>query len=78
MKTRQSQCSTCIYREDSPLDLAALESEIRDKRMPEHFSGWRACHTDRSNETICEGFRARHGENCTPIQIASRLGLIKR
>ena len=33
MQVAADQCSTCIYRKDSPLDLQKLEAEIADPRM---------------------------------------------
>jgi len=38
------QCSTCIYRSDSNLDVRQLEAQIADRHMPGHFRGSRACH----------------------------------
>ena len=31
MRVQRKQCSTCIYRPDSPLDINRLEDEIRDE-----------------------------------------------
>ena len=74
MRIRDRQCETCIYRPDSLLrdDLPALESEIADPAMPGHFAGWRICHTD-GGDTCCAGFAARHGDDCTAIQVVRRL-----
>ena len=36
-KVAATQCATCIYRPDSPLDLAKLEAEIADPRMAGFF-----------------------------------------
>ena len=46
MTIRSEQCTTCIYRPDSPLrdNLPVLEDEIRDPRAPYHFVKARACH----------------------------------
>lgn len=77
LRVQSKMCSTCIYRKNSPLDLARLENEVRDKHMPEHFARFRACHHVDSNDVVCRGFWNRHAENCTPTQIASRLGLVE-
>jgi len=74
MRVQSRQCSTCIYRKDSPLDLAALESAVRDRHG--HYTGYRICH--HSKDAVCAGFHARHGANCTPIQIATRLGMLTK
>ena len=76
LKVRAQQCATCIYRPDSVLDLAALEAEAADPALPGHFARWRACHGTRYREAdvVCAGFYARHAEDCTPIQVATRLG----
>ena len=31
MKVASKQCSTCIYRADSPLDLKKLEKDVADR-----------------------------------------------
>jgi len=33
LRVQRRQCSTCIYRPDSALDIAALEEAIKDPRM---------------------------------------------
>lgn len=77
MRIRDRQCVTCIYRPGSPLRdrLAILEDEIRDPRMPDHFRGARACHSESwpARDVICAGFAERHGDDCTPGQIVRRL-----
>ena len=45
MQVASEQCSTCIYRKDSPLDLQKLEAEIADPRMKGFFKGHRICHS---------------------------------
>ena len=61
------QCATCIYRPDSPLRerLPALEAEIADPIMPDHFRGARACHSESwpATDVICAGFAERHGDD---------------
>jgi hypothetical protein len=72
-KIQRRQCATCIYRADSPLDVAALEAAIRDPRMPGHFAGHRVCH--HSEDACCAGFWARHKDDFDAGQIAQRLRL---
>lgn len=75
LKVRATQCATCIYRPDSPLDLSVLEGEALDHGTPDHYARWRACHAHYdANDTVCKGFYDAHGEDCTPIQVAKRLG----
>ena len=33
---------------------------------------WRACHSHHAADTVCAGFYARRGADCSPIQIAER------
>ena len=72
-----AQCQTCIYHEDSLLDLAKLERQVADDRMAGHFKGYRVCHGYEGTKHVCRGFWDRHRENCTPLQIATRLGLVE-
>ena len=37
-------CATCIYRKESPLDLAKLEADVADPAFPGGFRGHRVCH----------------------------------
>ena len=80
MRIRDGQCETCIYRPDSPLRerLPVLDAEIRDPAAPYHFARPRACHSEDwpSGETICSGFAARHGDDCTAVQLVWRLGAL--
>ena len=76
-KVRRTQCATCIYRPGLEWDLDKLEREVADTNMAGHFSGWRACHHHRG-DVCCAGFAARHGDRCTVIQIATRLGLVEK
>ena len=78
MRRRTEMCKTCIYRPVNRDVLPRLEAEIADPHMEGHFSGWRACHEADDTETVCEGFRLKHGQHCTPVQIAARLGLLRR
>ena len=76
LKVRATQCGTCIYRPSSGLNLTKLEAEAADPAVPGHFARWRACHTSdyQQADIVCAGFYRTHGDNCTPIQIATRLG----
>lgn len=67
------QCATCIYRPHSPLDLEALEAEIRDPHSG--FSSYRICH--HSEDACCRGFWDRHKDEFALGQIAQRLGVVK-
>lgn len=72
------QCSTCIYRPTSSLDLAKLEDQIADRRLPGFFEGFRVCHhaPDRG-KVCCRGFWNRHKDHFTLGQLAQRLGLVR-
>ena len=76
LKVRARQCETCIYRPRSGFNLTKLEAEAADPAAPGHFARWRACHTTNYEQAdvVCTGFYRTHGKNCTPIQIATRLG----
>jgi hypothetical protein len=71
-KVQRKQCSTCIYRKDSTLDLESLEAAVRDKYGG--FKGHRTCH--HSQDACCAGFWKRHKWKFTAGQIAQRLGLV--
>jgi hypothetical protein len=69
------QCGTCIYRKDSSLDLAKLEAEVADERMPGFFSGFRICH---SHSSACyRGFWNQHKDEFQLGQLAQRLGQVR-
>jgi hypothetical protein len=72
---QRKQCATCIYRKRAPLDVAALEAQIRDPLMPGFFEGFRICH--HSSRAVCAGFWARHKESFTLGQLALRLGMVR-
>lgn len=72
---QEKQCATCIYRKDSPLDLAQLEAQIADPYMKDFFKGYRICH--HSEGVCCRGFWNRHKNKFSLGQIAQRLGLVK-
>ena len=50
-KVQKKMCKTCIYREDSTLDLEHLENQVRDEFMG--FKGHRTCH--HSDDACCRG-----------------------
>ena len=75
-KVQRKQCSTCIYRSDSPLDLSKLEADISDKYGG--FNGHRICHhSDNSNPVCCAGFWARHKDSFQLGQVAQRLKAVE-
>jgi hypothetical protein len=73
VRVQRRQCSTCIYREDSPLDLQSLEAQVEDGHGG--FKGHRVCH--HSEDACCAGFWARHKDNFPLGQIAQRLGVVE-
>lgn len=72
-KVMNKQCSTCIYRPDSPLDLQKLEADIADKYGG--FNSHRICH--HSKDACCRGFWNRHKDKFAVGQVAQRLGLVE-
>lgn len=76
-KVQKRQCSTCIYRPDSVLDLKRLEAQIADPHMEGFFIGSRACHHAPDGDVCCRGFWNRHKDNFTLGQIAQRLGFVE-
>jgi hypothetical protein len=75
-EVQRRQCATCIYRDDSSLNIENLEAQIRDTYMEGYFSGFRVCH--HSSVACCAGFWARHKDHFTMGQIAQRLGLVRK
>ena len=71
-RVRATSCATCIYRKDSPLDLEALEKEVRDAHGG--FDRYRICH--HSETLCCRGFWNRHRDAFTIGQLAQRLGQV--
>jgi hypothetical protein len=74
LRVQQHRCATCIYRPDSPLDLAALEAAIADPHLAGFFQTSRICH--HSTDAVCAGFWQRHKDDFTLGQLAQRLGLV--
>lgn len=76
-QVQKRPCSTCIYRRDSPLDIAQLEAAIADPRCDGFFTGYRICHHTPDAEGICcAGFWARHHNHFTMGQVAQRMGWV--
>lgn len=74
---QRKMCSSCIYRRSSPLDLAKLEADVADPRMPGHFIKHRQCHhSNAKTPACCAGFWARHKDSFAAGQIAQRLGMV--
>ena len=73
LRVQRRMCVTCIYRDDSPLNIKALEARIRDPYGG--FSGYRVCH--HSNDACCRGFWNRHKWEFALGQIAQRLKLVE-
>jgi hypothetical protein len=77
LAVQRKPCVTCIYRRESPFDLASLEAQCADPRMRGFFLGYRVCHHSADPESaVCAGFWARHKDHCTAGQVAQRLGLV--
>lgn len=74
-KVQDTQCATCIYRADSPLDLKELERKIADPNCDGFFRSFRICH--HSHDACCRGFWNRHKNHFSLGQIAQRLGLVQ-
>ena len=72
-KVQARRCATCIYRKDTPLNLAALEDEARDPYIG--FKGHRICH--HSDDVCCRGFWDHHKDEFPAGQIAQRLRLVE-
>ena len=73
-KVRETACSTCIYRDDTPLNLAQLEKEVEDEHMG--FETYRACH-HHDDGTCCRGFWNRHKDEFAVGQVAQRLNAVE-
>jgi hypothetical protein len=74
LRVQSKKCATCIYRKDSPLDLAKLEGAIADKYGG--FTGHRICH--HSKDAVCSGFWAKHKDKFALGQVAQRLNLVEK
>lgn len=65
LQVRKTMCATCIYRDDSPLDLAQLEAQVADDHMEGFFKGYRACHHHKGTTVCCRGFWEAHKDEFT-------------
>lgn len=70
---QKKQCATCIYHPSSPLDLAKLEAQCKDRYG--YFEKYRTCH--HSVALCCRGFWNKHRDDFAAGQIAQRLGLVR-
>lgn len=74
-RIQKHPCATCIYRPDSPLDLATLEAAIAEPDQPGEFRSYRICH--HSRDVCCHGFWSRHRNHFNLGRIAQRLGAVE-
>lgn len=75
-RVQRKQCSTCIYRDDCPLDIDKLEADVADNYGA--FRSHRQCHhTNDSEPACCAGFWARHKDKFQAGQIAQRLDMVQ-
>jgi len=77
LEVQRVPCATCIYRADSPLEIAALEADVTDPKRPGQFTGYRACHhASASRNVCCRGFWNRHKDTFLLGVLASWLGRV--
>jgi hypothetical protein len=77
-KVQSRLCATCIYRPDSPLDIAKLEADVADPMMKGFFVAYRECHhAKRHSKVCCRGFWNAHKDDFTAGQMAQRLGIVR-
>ena len=74
-RVQRRMCQTCIYRDDSPLDIERLEAEIADGHGG--FDGHRQCHHTDKEPACCAGFWAKHRDNFQAGQLAQRLDVVE-
>lgn len=72
-QVQKKMCTTCIYKPGSPLDLKALENQVRDEYVG--FKGHRICH--HSDDVCCRGFWEAHKDEFQIGQIAQRLNMVE-
>lgn len=70
---RRTACPTCIYRDDSPQDISALEGEVTDAHGA--MTGYRICH--HHTKTCCRGFWNRFSKKLAAARLAISLGLVE-
>lgn len=77
-KVRNRRCKTCIYRNNSALDIKRLEKEIADPSMSGFFETFRACHdVYPDTDLCCRGFWNRHKDDFQLGQLAQRLDAVE-
>lgn len=75
-RVQRRQCSTCIYRKDSPLDINQLEADIVDPYGG--FTGHRICHHSPDSDPVCcAGFWARHKDEFAMGQVSQRMNFVE-
>ena len=74
-KVQKRMCETCIYRPESPLDVAELERQVADKHGG--FRGHRQCHHTNETPACCRGFWDRHKDEFQLGQVAQRLNCVE-
>jgi len=67
-RVQKQQCSTCIYRKDSPLNGDLKHIEARSK------GGWQVCH--HTDDVCCRGFWSRYRNAFNLGRIAQRLNAV--
>jgi hypothetical protein len=73
LRVQRKACATCVYRDDSPINVAALEARVRDPCGD--FTTYRVCH--HSENACCRGFWNRHKWKFPLGQIAQRLKMVE-
>lgn len=77
LRVQKEQCSTCIFKPDSNLNLRKLLDDVRDFTVPGFvfFKGYRVCH--HSDDAVCAGFWRSFKDKFALGQIAQHLGLVE-
>lgn len=83
LRVQRRQCSTCIFRPDSSLNIVDLLNAVREPAPPnwpkgepwDFFKGYRICH--HSEDAVCAGFWARCKDKFALGQIAQRLNMVE-
>ena len=76
-QVQKRMCASCIYRPESPLDLAQLEAEIADQECSGFFRSYRICHHAKNTDVCCRGFWNAHKDDFSMGQIAQRMGWVE-
>lgn len=69
---QRAMCSTCIFRDDSPLHIEKILDDISDPNGG--FLAHRICH--HSHDACCAAFWARYRNDFQIGRIAQRLGMV--